>query len=287
MGRCLLGLALLAAACQARLADDAETGDANTGVDAAPDALVLGAWGTPAMVGGASTTTLAEDDGTLSSTTLEIVFAVGATVGKDLYYASRSSPAAAWSTPVPLGVNTAMTTEETPRFSADDLTLYFASDRVAGNSLDIYRVTRSAVGSTWSPPELVAGPNSTALEKWFTPCGGDRYLVIQAGDIAQGTLGGGAPTVVASLSAPAPANETGTFLTQDCLTAYFASNRSGTNRIYTSTRMTSTDPWPMPTLVSDFPIGGNQEDPWLAPDHRTFVFASDVAGTKDIYISVR
>ena len=82
MGRVLLGLALLASACNAKLADSPpETADAGVDssmpmIDAAPDALVLGAWGSPAMVGGASTTTLAEDDGTLSPTTLELVFAV-------------------------------------------------------------------------------------------------------------------------------------------------------------------------------------------------------------------
>jgi len=292
MGRCLLGLALLAGACQARLADlPPETDDANTGVDGSmtTDAFALGAWGTATKVGGASSTTLNEDDATLSSTTLEIVFAINDAVngGKDLYYASRLSATSAWTMPVPLGLNTVGTSEETPRFSGDDLTLYFASNRVAGNGLDIYRVSRPAVGSAWTAPALVTGPNSTVNEKWFAPCGGDRYLVIVGGDIAEGTIGGGAPATVASLSA-AGANETGTFLTQDCLTTYFASVRSGANRIYTSTRAAVTAAWPAPTLVSDFlAIGGNQEDPWLAPDQRTFVFASDVSGTKDIYLSSR
>ena len=293
MGRCLLGLALLVSACSARLADDA-TPDGSSGVDsslsidAAPDAFVLGAWGSPTMVGGASTTTLAEDDGTLSSTTLEIVFAVGTTAGKDLYYASRSSPTAAWTAPAPLAVNLTGNTEETPRFSANDLTLYFASDRVTANGLDIYRITRTAVGAAWSGPAPVVGPNATTNEKWFTPCGGQRYLVILGGDIAEGRIGQGAPTVVASLSAPAPANETGTFITQDCLTAYFASNRSLTNKIYTSTRASPSDPWPAPTLVTDFmAVGGNQEDPWLSPDQRTFLFVSDISGTKDVYVSAR
>lgn len=296
MGRCLIGLALLAGACNATADLPAETTDANTGIDsstpgidAAPDALVLGPWGAPAKIIGASSTILTEDDGSLSSTTLELVFAVLDTVngGKDLYYTTRPSPTAAWMTPAPLGFNLVGLTEETPRFSDDDLTLYFASNRVAANGLDIYRVTRSAVGSAWTQPAVVVGPNSTANEKWFTPCGGQRYLVIVGGDIAEGKLGSGAPTVVASLSAPA-ANETGTFLAQDCLTTYFASIRSGTNQIYTSTRIGSNDPWPAPTLVMDFPmIGSNQEDPWISPDQRTFVFASDVSGTKDLYLSVR
>jgi len=288
MGRCLLGLALLAGACQARLADlPPESNDA--GVDGPTDAFMLGAWGAATKVGGASSTTLSEDDGTLSSTALEIVFAIvdATNGGKDLYYASRPSTTAAWSMPAPLGLNTVGPSEETPRFSGDDLTLYFASNRVAGNGLDIYRVSRTAVGGAWTAPAIVTGPNSTVNEKWYTPCGGNRYLVIVGGDIAQGTIGGGAPVVVDSLSAVG-ANETGTFLTQDCLTTYFASVRSGANRIYTSTRAAVTDPWPAPTMVSDFlALGGNQEDPWMSPDQRTFVFASDVSGTKDVYLSSR
>jgi hypothetical protein len=295
MGRCLIGLALLAGACTAKANLPAETTDANDGIDssasidAAPDALVLGPWGAGAKIQGASTMTLSEDDGTLSWSTLELVFAVQDAVngGKDLYYTTRPSPTAAWMTPAPLGFNLVGLTEETPRFAADDLTLYFASNRVGANGLDIYRVTRTAIGSAWTQPAPVDGPNSTANEKWFTPCGGQRYLVIVGGDIAEGTLGSGAPTIVASLSAPA-ANETGTFLTQDCLTTYFASPRSGTNLIYTSTRMGPNDPWPAPAQVMDFSmIGGNQEDPWLAPDQRTFLFVSDVSGTKDLYFSVR
>ena len=294
MGRCLLGLALLASACSARLVDDPNavpdggTGGESSQIDAAPDAYVLGAWGTPTLVGGASSTTLVEDDGSLSSTTLELVFSVATATGKDLYYASRSSPTGAWTTPAPLAVNLAGSSEETPRFSADDLTLYFASDRVTANGLDIYRITRTAVGAPWSGPAPVAGPNALTNEKWFTPCGGQRYLVILGGDIAEGRIGQGAPTIVASLSAPAPANETGTFITQDCLTAYFASNRTTTNQLYTSTRASPTDPWPAPTLVSDFmAIGGNQEDPWVSPDQRTFMFVSDIRGTKDVYVSAR
>lgn len=293
MGRCLVGLALLAGACSARLADDPNATpdggtDGSQAIDAAPDAFVLGAWGSPTMVGGASSTTVGEDDGILSSTTLEMVFAVATTTGKDLYYASRSSPIGAWTAPVPLAVNLAASSEETPRFAADDLTLYFASDRVAANGLDIYRITRTAVGAPWSGPAPVVGPNAATNEKWFTPCGGQRYLVIIGGDIAEGRIGQGAPTVLASLSAPAPANETGTFITQDCLTAYFASTRSGTNKIYTSTRTSPNAPWLAPAMVTDFmAIGGNQEDPWLAPDQRTFMFVSDISGTKDVYVSAR
>ena len=94
--------------------------------------------------------------------------------------------------------------------------------------------------------------------------------------------------LIAKLSSPA--NDTGAFLTRDCLTIFFASNRSGTSVIYTAHRDLVDDPWPAPSPVTEFAIpggNGNQEDPWLSPDGHTFAFASDAAGTKDIYLSSR
>lgn len=298
MGRSLLGLALLLCACEARLDDPNGTIDGGPTTidgslidDAAPDAFVLGAWG-PATKVPAAGTMLSEDDATLSSSTLEMVFAIANAADnnrKDLWYTSRATPAAMWEMPVKLGFSVTGASDETPRFSPDDKTLYYATTRAGGpGGLDIWKVTRSTIGGTWGTPTVVAGPNSTANEKWFMPCGTQgRYLVILGGDIGEGMLGGAAPAVVDELSA-LNANETGTFLTQDCLTVYFASVRSGTNLIYTSHRTSVTTPWQAPTLVADFStIGGDQEDPWLSNDGRTFVFASNVSGTKDVYISTR
>lgn len=297
MGRGLVGLALVLCACEARLGApagiDATGGatDAADPTDAAIDAFVLGAWGPPAKIPGASGTA-SEDDGTLSTTTLELVFAiqnVNDANRKDLWVTSRASLADAWATPTQLALSVTGATDETPRFSADDLTLFFASDRAGGaGGLDIWKVTRAAIGGPWGTPTRVAGVNTAANEKWFVPCGTQgRYLVIVGGDIAEGTLGMGLPAISADLSAPA-ANETGTFLTGDCTTTYFASVRSGDNRIYTSARTAPTMPWSVPTEVVAFSVlGGNQEDPWVSADGRTFLFVSDISGTKDLYLSTR
>lgn len=252
---------------------------------------MLGAWGTPAKVPGASTAAI-EDDGTLANGGLELVFAVVDPAdgnNKDLYIMTRATTASAFGTPSKLPFSVTGSSEETPRFSPDGKTLYFASNRAGGvGGLDIYRVTRQAAGGSWTAPAPVPGVNTAANEKWFMPCGATTaYLVILGGDIAAGTVGGAAPTVVTELSAP-NANETGTFLTGDCLTAYFASVRSGPNKLYTSHRTSLATAWQTPTTVDDFvSIGGDQEDPWLADDGHIFVFASNASGTKDIYISVR
>jgi hypothetical protein len=258
-------------------------------VDAGPDGPApLGQWGTPQLVPGASTTA-AEDDATLSATAREMIFAVvdpAAANTKDLYYMSRPSATGAWTTPVALPFNSTAS-DETPRFADNDLTLYFASSRAGGvGGLDIYKVTRPSVTGAWGTPALVPGVNSVGTEKWFMTCPGTNlYLTIVGTDIGQGVMGN-APTVCAELSSTA--TETGTFVSADCKTIYFASNRTGTNRLYVATRTSSALPFEPPDLVVDFAgIAGNQEDPWLSPDRRTFVFVSDISGTKDVYISTR
>ena len=263
--------------------------DART-VDAPPDGPpVLGPWGTPTLVAGASGLG-GEDDGTLSSSTNEMIFAIAdpaANNTKDLFSMSRPSPTGAWTAPVKLPFNVTGVSDETPRFSPDDLTLYFASGRAGGlGGLDIYRVTRSAVGSAWGTPQPVSGVSTANTDKWFVPCPvNGTYMVSVNNDIGQGTLGS-PPTVCPELSSIEA--ETGPFLSPDCKTIYFASVRSGTNKIYRATRPSLSAQFSTPELVTDFNLlGGAQEDPWLSTDLKTFVFVSDKSGTKDVYISTR
>ena len=302
----LWGLLLLLAACEARITGapdehgliDAGPGDdAPVTVDAAP---VLGPWSTPVKIPQASSTTSAEDDVTLSSNTLEMIFAIdsGTNAGKDLYYSSRASTAAPWSTAVKLSFNSATQSDETPRFSANDKTLYFASGRAGNGNLDIYSVTHASPDAmTWGTPQLLAAVSTTTLlEKWYMPCGNEYFMVqgtaANGTDLVVGTLGStNKPTPIAELNSAQ--NETGTYLSQDCLTIYFASTRpsaTSPSMIYKATRPSLTAAWQPPSPVIDFPIAGSnsgQEDPWMSADGRTFVFASDAAGTKDIYISTR
>lgn len=302
--RWIWALLVLASACKAEfggggitvdgaLVDGANVVDATTIDSPTP----LPAWGAPRLVPGASTAA-AEDDGTLTTDSLEMVFGLAdpADAGrKHLYYIKRDTAASTtWSAPLRLSINVNLTTDQTPRFSDDGKTLYFASNRTGTTGgLDIYQATRATVGtSTFNPPTLVAGVNSTVTDKWCMPCSGNRYLLSSSRapstseDLYEGTLGGGAPTLVAELSSAS--NEAGSFLSKDCLTAYFSSNRSGASKIYTATRTSVTSPWSPPTEVVDFmALGGAQEDPWVSDDNRTFLLSSNIAGNKDVYISTR
>jgi hypothetical protein len=301
-----LGLLLTLGACEARISGaptelvaDARPGsDGSSPIDG-PGLVQLGPWMTPVKVSTAESPA-AEDDVTLSSNTLELFFAIAptdsmATTGKDLYYTSRPTVGGAWSPAEPLPFNSPTTSDETPRLSADDKTLYFASGRAGKGNLDIYRVTRTAAGSTttWGPVEpLTAVNTSTLSEKWLAPCGVDRYVLAQSAagaqpDLVEGIIGGPAPRPLDELNSAG--NDTGPFLTPDCLTLYFASTQAGGGlRLYRSQRTSPTAAWSAPMQVLDFADpGGNQEDPWLSPDGKTFAFVSDAAGSRDVYVTTR
>jgi WD40 repeat protein len=262
------------------------------------DGGALGPWSTPATVTVAATQAI-EDDVTLTSNALEMVYAIAdpMTGKKDLYYTSRTAIGAPWAQVAPLPFDRTASSEEAPRFSADDRTLYFASDRAADDgNLDIYAVPRTAAGNAaWGLPQPVAPLTTAVIEKWLSPCSGGHYVVVQATtagdtDLFEGTLGSAAPpTPISALNTTD--GETGAFLTADCLTLYFASFHVTPERIFVSHRAAVGSPWQAPMQVDEFQIpggsGGAQEDPWMSSDGRTFVFASDAGGTKDIYLSTR
>jgi hypothetical protein len=291
----------VASACNAQISGASGDRMIADAADAAavPDVPVtLGPWSTPAIIPPAALSTASEDDDTLSANALEMIFAIdGGTGGKDLFYTARSSATAPWSMAAKVPFNSPQS-DETPRLSDDGLTLFFASGRAGHGNLDIWSVQRTALdNTTWGMPQpRLDVSTDTLLEKWFMPCGSGRYLMVQATanngtDLVEGSLAGGTPAAVTELNSPQ--NETGTFVSRDCLTIYFASNRPGSTsptKIYTSHRASLSSPWQSPSVVIDFPIPGSnagQEDPWISEDGRTFVFASDAAGTRDIYISTR
>lgn len=287
------------AGCHARLADDdtqfsikdSAVQDGSAPVDSAPaDAAPLGPWSTPMKVPGASDPTAAEDDSTMSWAGGELVFAIQAGGVKTLY--TMTYTAGTFGTPTMLPFSGTGADDESPRFSPDDLNLYFASNR-GGASLDIYTVHRNTIGGAWGAAALVTGPNTSKTEKWYAPCSTGYYLVIGTTgtdtDVFEG-MGTTPPTRVDTLSSAT--SETGTYLSKDCLTAYFASQRDNNQTdLYMSTRASTSAPWPTPVKVTDFDTAdNNEEDPFISTDGRTFTFARATvanAAQKDVYISTR
>lgn len=257
--------------------------------DAAPDAYVLGAWSAPVPITFANSG-VDEDDGTLTWGGRELVFARKDATEKHLYFSTFNGTT--WSTPQKAPFSGASDVrDESPRYSADDLTLYFASTRTPrlGDS-DVWKVTRTSVDAAWGAPIHIAALSGTTVDKWVAPCS-THYLMIRVSGNGQSEIYGGAaltnPVAVGELDSGA--GETGTFLTQDCLTAYFASTRDNNqNDLWTSHRTAVDVPWQSPTKVTDFSTAGNAEqDPWMSNDGRTFIFASNVSGNNDLYMSTR
>lgn len=265
-------------------ADSSQADSASVTDDAAVDApVVLGAWGTPALIPGGDST-LDEDDATLSSNKLEIYFKRVDAGNPNLYVMTRASETSAWSAPAPLTTLNSDVTEESPRLSANDLTMYF------GREGQIYKTTRASLTSPWGAATAVTGLNTGTYEKWAAVCDNgytivSRQVTGQGQDLFEGTEAAATTPLTAFNSTSA---EQGTLLTADCLRVYFQSNREGEFNIYMASRMTPTGAWSNPTMLADFnTTTDGEEDPWISTDQRTFVYTSNSSGNKSLYISTR
>ena len=273
--------------------DDANDVDTDgPGLDAALDAnttdAMLGPWSAPAKVDPAASALLAEDDATLSPDELEMTFAIVVGADKQLSRIKRATTASAWGPVASLNIQIAAVTDQTPRYASDGLTLFFASNR-AGTE-DIYKMTRATTASAWSAPMALAEVNTAARERWFAPCDGGRYLLISDRttadnlDVYEGTLGGGAPTRLASFSSAT--NETGAFLSFNCKHAFFATTIGTTLGVMESFRIANAWTTPAPVLEINTATFSEQ-DPWMSVDGKRMLFVSNALGTNDVYMITR
>ena len=285
--RFVLGVFLLGA-CGAELGGQSKTDmpDAppppdDGGVDGSQ---MLGPWGSPALVPGADSA-LDEDDCTFNAGRTELIFKRNDAGDANLYVMTRATPMSAWGAPMPLGTLNSTVTEESPRLTPDDLTLYF------GRGGEIYKAIRNGPTDPWMAPTPVGPLNTPAYEKWAAVCSNGYVIVARSttatgNDLFEGTVTAGAPTAVTQLNSAQ--NEQGTMLTSDCLGVYYQSSRDGNFNIYTATRNNLNASWTNPTKLSDFNTTTYaEEDAWISSDQRTFIFSSNMSGTRDVYISTR
>lgn len=262
---------------------DAPTVDAPPSIDAA-----LGNFGTATPLPIAMSTK-GEDDPVLTSDGLQLIFAIdnGTGAGKDLYLATRATTADPFGTPAAIGAINTANNEESPRLTDDDLTLYYASNQ------DIFMATRTSTGTPFGAGTKISYVSTAAYEKWFDVCPDGYYIVSRDNgatgqDLFEGHLGTATTGLVANVNSSG--SEISTFLTHDCLSLYFASNRGGTNvNIYKSTRPDEATPWTAPVEVTDFGTSADDEDLFISKSGRIAVFATQRGATnsKDIYTATR
>ena len=96
---------------------------------------------------------------------------VGPGDNHDLMLSTRSSVFDIWEEPIALANINSVFGEVHPNLSADELSLFFSSDRPGGaGDYDLYRATRSSTNAPWTDPSVTvehltgSGINTSALE---------------------------------------------------------------------------------------------------------------------------
>ena len=250
-------------------------------------------WSTPVKISELDTSA-DEEDASLTSAQTEITFGRSDDGNRsDLFFATRSDRAATWTVIGIVPFDDPSADNGSPRYSADDLTLYFNSDRDGGMGMsDVYVVTRTAVGAAWGEPAPLAEVNSANVDKWFTPCANDRYMMIHDAtdddDIYENVLDSEAPQPIPELNTSSI--ETSIEVSPDCLTAYFASARGASEDLYTAHRDSVGATWSTPERIDELSDPTvDEEDPWVSADGHTIVFAraDPVTGLHDLWTASR
>jgi Tol biopolymer transport system component len=212
--------------------------------------------------------------------------------GTDLFTAVRAVASASFGAPTPLTELDTPNNEGDPTVSPDGLRIFFASDRPGGlGANDIWQAVRDAASSPFGIIALTPNVSSTQdeLQTYYVPGAlyfasnrSTTYHIYRAAELSGGFA---SPLLIPELASQ-------TFdgcpvITTDELRIYFTSLRSdaGSYQIWTSVRVTSSQPWPTPTLVSELASFGNAVPSWISPDGCRLYLSSDQSGNEDMYVA--
>ena len=163
-----------------------------------------------------------------------------------------------------------------PLLSPDGLTIYFQSDRIAGNNIgDIYVATRSSLGAPFVPPTLITIISSVgddtqpALDAdgalWFA-----RQITTSGYDLYRAAKGGsGFAVATEETELNTPDDDWSPALSADGLTIFFASTRtggSGSNDVWVATRAALSSPFSAAQNVTELNTSYDELPHWLSPD---------------------
>jgi Tol biopolymer transport system component len=302
-------LPLLLALVACGSSSGAPDGGADTGVDVAIDAPDSSGptcdtskpFGAPVLITELSTT---EHDlfPRLTHDELTVYFerypSADAGIGSsDIYVATRASLAAPFgaATKLPGGIN-GSSNEFDPSVTADNLTLFFASNRAGSAGVDIWMSTRADTASPFGAPATIAIDTAVnehspyvladGLTLYFTGTAGSSLLrATRASSSAafaldtSGLLDGINTTN----------NEVGPAVTPDELTLYFGSQRAGSQMfdVYVATRTSTSSPFGSIARVDAVDTAGNDLPGWISDDGCRLYLHSDVAGSYDIYVATK
>jgi Tol biopolymer transport system component len=276
-------------------------GDGPGAVDAAVDAP-LGAFGSPEVItelssGGG----FINDDPSLTADMLEIYFNSNRGGADDIWCATRANVNDAWEPPVRVDALSTTSRESDPEISADGLVIWFASTRAGSpnNSESLWRSTRLDRDSPWAEPALVVGVNSTAVDSGPGLDPAQQHLMFYSNrtggaggaDLYQSRYVGGAwTTPVRVVELATASQEYDPYLDPTARILFFDSDRpggEGMQDLYVAERPSVTEPFGPPIPIAELNTSARDMDPWLSPDLRTIVFASNRSGQFEIYVARR
>jgi hypothetical protein len=278
---------------------DASDVDAPPVADAAVDAAIdhLAPWGPPILLSTVSSN-VDDSDPSLTGDLLELYFSSarpGGLGGRDVWRSNRLSPSDPWGTPVNVVELSSTFEDSNAEVSLDGLVVYITSGR-AGAGLGIYVATRATRGIPWNEPIPVPELDSSNTDYIGNLDGAQLRIVV--GSNRPGGLGSfdtyaaTRATIADTWSTPVlvPVVNTadddfGAHQSYDATVLYFTSNRAGgpgMRDIYVATPTTLV---PIVELCST----AIDDDPWVSPDGRTILFASDRLGgtARDLYVATR
>jgi hypothetical protein len=212
----------------------------------------------------------------------------------DIWVAKRSTVSESWLSVENLGpIVNSHKEDGQPHISADDLSLYFRSNRPGGiGQEDIWVSTRSSKNNTWGPPKnLGPGINTSNYDGApnISPDGlmlyfeSDRPGGYGKMDIWMSTRStvsdpwGEAENL--GLTVNTQFFEAYPCITSDGLSLFFHSNRSGKSEIWITQRTNVSDAWKAPILIGPILNGRYSEvGPYISLDASTLYFSSSRPG---------
>jgi hypothetical protein len=196
----------------------------------------------------------------------------------DLFTAQRAKTSSPFSAPIALTAVDTTKSEWDPSVTADELSLYFASDRDGGlGKRDLYLATRTSVVTAFGPPTSVAALNTPNDEccGYVMPDGLTFYFAREESDwqMFRATR---TSTTAFSVDTSGLFDQINTTsveqtptVTIDELTVYFASDRNGGaggTDIWRATRATKNDPFTNPVDVSELNTVDYEYPGWISDD---------------------
>ncbi|MHC4109502.1 MAG: TolB family protein [Planctomycetota bacterium] len=260
-------------------------------------------FGTPTNLGSTVNSSYGDWDPSISGDGLTLYLGsdrLGGSGFVDIWVTTRPTTSDPWGLPVNLGapVNTSAQ-DFGPSISADDLQLYFSSNRLGGSGdIDLYVTTRPTTSDPWGPPvNLGSTVNSSysehspdisadGLSLYFCDWPNQRPGGFGNDDLwvtmRQTKSNPWASPVNFGLTVNSSAGDGAPSISADGLAFFFDSTRfggQGDGDIWVTTRKTTTDPWGTPVnLGSSVNSSVWDVTPDISGDGSTLYFSSNRTG---------